>query len=735
MIECGLHRGLLEIADRDGNRAIPEIAVGIQRTGRDAADGRVVEIDGAGDQGRGRIGGGGIPGQHGHRVGDPEGQRTPSTARGGDAPHRVGRLDLDREIGFRAFDAADRETAKAHASRKMESDVTSIVDVGLEQSLLLAHGCEKMIRHRSRHRCHGGHKMSTMDPHRLDHPSGHRTPHLRPSRIVPHRAAQHRQVPYQFVEKRRERPGEPSFGPLAGRARSGHRGDDVDGPMLEMETTPIGEPADQRSGHGFRLRIARPLGISDAALLILLASCLSLLLLSMTATVSVRAAAADPFEPFGLEAAQASWIRLDLESGRVLESHLADRPRIPASTAKLATALAALEILGPDRRLATRLLATGPVMEGELRGALVLQGGGDPLLDVADLFDLALALRQRGIRRVRGAYLVDDHLFPHFPEIDPGEPASAAYNAGIGPLTVEFGRVRLLAGPFPASIPPLFEAELAWSDRPVAPPEVARLRRKGERRIWEIPRGGRARALPVRDPGLQAAELFRLLAGEVGIRLPPPRRSGSPQAGQLLAEHRSEPLSEIVRAMLLYSNNQVAETLGLLATRSLSGTTPSSLAASAMLLRRFLEQRLSETDWRGARLANHSGLGTGTRLTARQLAAMLRYGARRHRLPAMLPASGWAGTLRRRLSEAPAALRVWAKTGTMDFASAVAGYLLPEEGGMEVFAILVEDGRARRAYDAQRRKSAALLARADAWNRRARAFEDRRIRRWLGILR
>jgi len=436
-------------------------------------------------------------------------------------------------------------------------------------------------------------------------------------------------------------------------------------------------------------------------------------------------------ERFGLRGEAASWLLVDLETGTPDAAHRADRPRIPASTAKLVTAVVALDLLGGERRLVTELRADGRIEGGVLRGDLVLRGGGDPLLDTADLLDLALALRDLGVTRLAGRLLLDDGLLPRFPRVVASEPASAPYNAGIGALTVDFARIRVIATDPPTSVPPLFEAGLAWTDEPLAPPETARRARDaegGDR--WEIPRDGRARTLPVADAGMHTAELFRRLARSVGTVLPAPER-GTVPAAEPLARVESAPLRRIVRGMLLYSNNQVAETIGLLAGRTLGERPPASLEASAARLLDRVRSELPSVDWASARLVNHSGLGAGSRLTAVQLVALLRRGEARHRLAALLPASGWAGTLRRRLQEPATALRVWAKTGTIDYASAIAGYLLPESGRMRAFAILLDDPGARAIYDRRPEKTVAELADADAWNARARAFQDALLARWL----
>lgn len=138
-----------------------------------------------------------------------------------------------------------------------------------------------------------------------------------------------------------------------------------------------------------------------------------------------------------------SYLLLDLDSGETLAELDPGLPLIPASTVKLATALVALDVLGPEHRFRTELLAAGRVRDGRLEGNLILRGGGDPVLDIADLLELAVRLENRGIHEVTGRFLVDDTALPRFSEIEPSQPLEAAYNPSIGALSLAFNRVRV----------------------------------------------------------------------------------------------------------------------------------------------------------------------------------------------------------------------------------------------------------------------------------------------------
>src|SRR5690606_29520111 len=105
----------------------------------------------------------------------------------------------------------------------------------------------------------------------------------------------------------------------------------------------------------------------------------------------------------------------DLSTGEVLYERDATTAMTPASTLKLLTAVAALDVLGPDRRFQTR------VLEGQAPGEIVLVGGGDPMLTtekprmsrptlLSELADrTAAALAEQGTTAVRLA--VDTSLF------------------------------------------------------------------------------------------------------------------------------------------------------------------------------------------------------------------------------------------------------------------------------------------------------------------------------------
>jgi len=99
------------------------------------------------------------------------------------------------------------------------------------------------------------------------------------------------------------------------------------------------------------------------------------------------------------------------EAGNTIFGREARRAFIPASSLKTLTTATALELLGPDFHFQTRLLSAAPMAEGVIEGDLILRGGGDPMLSLADLSKCAAELQARGLREVRGRVLGDGGFF------------------------------------------------------------------------------------------------------------------------------------------------------------------------------------------------------------------------------------------------------------------------------------------------------------------------------------
>jgi serine-type D-Ala-D-Ala carboxypeptidase/endopeptidase (penicillin-binding protein 4) len=370
----------------------------------------------------------------------------------------------------------------------------------------------------------------------------------------------------------------------------------------------------------------------------------------------------------------------DPATGRVLYASGATAMLPPASTAKLTTATAALDVLGPDARFTTRVAA------GASPGSIVLVGGGDPTLAAgpppasdyprpATLKSLAAAtarvLRARGRDSVRLGY--DTSLFTG-PQLAPGWPeayVSTGNVTGITALEVDQGRLTTSGAPQDADDPLNFR-----------------------------PRST--------DPAAQAAASFRGFLAADGIHvLGQVRQQTAPPHAATLAAVSSPPLSAIVGWMLRESNNVIAEDLARQVALRLGK--PASFSGAAAAVTQVLG---SLGVRRGIHLVDGSGLSPDDRIAAGVLARLVGLAASsaHPQLRAVitgLPVAGFLGTLAPRQSVfgdlgGPGLGLIRAKTGNLSTVATLAGLVYDSSGRVLSFAFMtsgVPAARLQRAAD------------------------------------
>lgn len=422
----------------------------------------------------------------------------------------------------------------------------------------------------------------------------------------------------------------------------------------------------------------------------------------------------------------------DARTGEMLENRLSDVGLPPASVTKTVTALYALDNLGAGYRFATRLMAEGKISDGVLDGDLVLAGGGDPTLDTRALADLAAALKAAGLREVRGRFMVWAGALPYARQIDPAQPAHVGYNPALCGLALNFNRVHFewkrSGGKYGVSMDARAgryrpEVQVAQMDVVDRGGPVYTYHDKGGVDHWTVARGalgnGGARWLPVRRPELYAADVFRTLARAHGIELPRETLADHPPQGAEIARHRSDELRVIVQEMLKYSNNLVAEMVGMSASAARAGQ-PVGMRASAGVMSRWAEVELGMQD---AALVDHSGLGDGSRLQAADMVRALVLSRVKKALQPLLKTMPMRNSNSGNSNE----ITVQAKTGTLNFVSGLAGYIEGKGQRELAFAVFSADMPRRTTIPrAQRERPPG----ARPWNRRARRLQRKLIARW-----
>ncbi len=429
---------------------------------------------------------------------------------------------------------------------------------------------------------------------------------------------------------------------------------------------------------------------------------------------------------------QVAYLCVDPATGETIDARDPDLGLPPASTAKSITTLYALDRLGGGHRFETRVLATGPVAGGQVQGDLILSGTGDPTLSTDMLAAMAATLSSKGIRGVTGRFLVDDGALPNLPLIDPEQPDYVGYNPAISGLNLNYNRVH-------------FEwkrkgngwsvAMDARSDRFVPPVQMAQMTvvnrdkplftfdQKGGIDSWTVAAtalgNAGSRWLPVRQPGAYTGDVFRALAKAQGVDLPEPREIRGSPTGTMLVRQTSDDLSAVIRSMLKYSTNLTAEVLGL----SSSGPDAGTLRESGRRMSGWANAKFG----RSGSFVDHSGLGPDSRVAPADMVAALASPAGAQLAGLMKPFKlrGLEGQPAKGAKEPD--LTVQAKTGTLNFASGLVGFVLTPAGRRLAFAVY--------AADIPRRDALPLALREEppggsAWAARARVMESQLIERW-----
>ena len=440
----------------------------------------------------------------------------------------------------------------------------------------------------------------------------------------------------------------------------------------------------------------------------------------------------------GFAEGDVGYLVVDLADDTIVASHNPDELFLPASVAKIPALSAALAILGGDHRFVTTLDASGELKDGVLTGTLVLTGGGNPFLSSDDLQALAKALAATGVRQVDGAFLYDTSALVDVPLINAMQPEAAGYNPGVSALSLNFNRVRVdwTRGKAAASAAasavsekltlPVESIGLAFAEEALSGPFVRAGPPEEDRWLLSPTLGEKGEAwLPLGDPALVTAEVFRTLAAAEGIALPAPAPGIAPADARELARNVSPPLEEIASGVLRYSNNLSAELIGLAASRELTGR-KLSLTDSATALAAWWQLRVPDADWTGLFLENHSGLSSRSRVTPRQLVTMLEEAADQlgdtdfHDLLRPISWKGVKGSAR-------------VKTGTMSYARGLAGYIDTATGRRLAFAIFFNDTEKREALDARFDPSVREIdPESRPWRDRALKLEETLTSGWAG---
>ena len=410
-----------------------------------------------------------------------------------------------------------------------------------------------------------------------------------------------------------------------------------------------------------------------------------------------------------------SFVIVDPDSGRPIMGQNIDTPRSPASTIKLVTTFASLDLLGPAYVWHTHALIRGELQNGVLNGDLILQGGGDPYMTIERWWSFARTLRDKGLKTIHGDIVIDDTAFS-LPAEDPaafdGRP-NRSYNVLPDALMVNFQSVQFTVVPNAA----MHRVDIVATPDPVnlvIENHVAlvpgRCSAAADRVDFEVASGVWDRVVFSGALSSSCAErsfarvllrpadyafgtfvgLWRELGGEFDGKL---RLAATPADAQAFLTFDSLTLGEIVRLTNKFSSNLMARHLLLTMGEDRYGL-PATLDKGATAIAAWSTER--GLDLQGMNIDNGSGLSRATHISVLQMAKVLSAAYRSRYAPefiASLPLAGVDGTLRSRMKSSPAG-SVRLKTGHLDGVTGVAGYVTTSSGKTYVLVSLVNDPRA-----------------------------------------
>lgn len=387
----------------------------------------------------------------------------------------------------------------------------------------------------------------------------------------------------------------------------------------------------------------------------------------------------------------------------------------PASTMKLVTTYAALEMLGPTHQWKTEFYTDGTLSNGVLRGNLYLKGGGDPKLNMERLWLLMRDLRANGVQQITGDLVLDRSHFvqPQLPVFDDdGNDKNKPFLVRPDSLMVNLKALRFITrndgGKILVSVePPIAAIHINNQVKALSSNKCT-----GDVLYNPVPEADGGISVTVTGQlgdGCNSQTYLSLLdhptytAGAVraiwqelgGTILGKDRLDVTPGSAKLLAKAFSPDLAEIIRDINKFSNNTMAQQLFLSLGSEFRNEADGDDAKAAQ---RVVRQWLAKKGIIATHLVmeNGSGLSRAERVSAREMAQMLQaawnspYQAE---FMSSLPLAGMDGTMRKRLKSTALRGQAHIKTGTLNTVRAISGFSRDSNGNTWVVVAILNDPR------------------------------------------
>lgn len=409
-------------------------------------------------------------------------------------------------------------------------------------------------------------------------------------------------------------------------------------------------------------------------------------------------------------------------NGKIIYKHNGDTRLRPASSMKLVTGAAALQLLGENYRFKTEIYTDGKQKGSTLKGNIYIRGKGDPTLGEKDLDNIALALKKKGIKKIKGNLVADDTWYDQIrlsldmPWSDEQEyygaqisgltfSPNADYDAGTLILQVKSGNKVGKAASVTMN-PKTDYVKISNKTKvgKVNSRNTIKIHRKhgsnGITVTGNVPLNSSATKtwISVWEPTRYTLDLFKRSLEKQGIKI-----TGNYTAGKIpakptkLATDYSPKLGTILVPYMKLSNNTVSEVLVKEMGR-VKGKVGSWDKGLSIIEGQFANLGIGND---AILMRDGSGLSHVSMISANALTNLL-YKAQTKpwykTYKNALPVAGNSdrsvgGTLRNRMKGTAAQGKVIAKTGTISTVSSLTGYVKGKQGNKYVFSIIINNAK------------------------------------------
>jgi len=412
-----------------------------------------------------------------------------------------------------------------------------------------------------------------------------------------------------------------------------------------------------------------------------------------------------------------------IEANKEIYSYNGKTEFIPASTFKILAAYYILEKLGPNFRFKTTLGYNGKIESQKLKGDLILEASGDPYLLTSDLYNMALSLREKGIKEISGDLIVSSD-FPSLKRIGHVGLDDQPYNQGISSLNINFNRFKAIRTKNGADAFPKLDFLKIKNVKSISPGEIFKRDNSLKIERWNAAKLEKYfYEVPIRNPLMFNMHYFKNILNEVGITVKGGILIKNEVISKELMAKESLPTLKLVELAMEYSNNLFIEILCLKASKAMT------LSKAAIDLKVFYKNKFENLGIHHLKFENNSGLSLKLNLRPKIIAqfinqvAMKKYGNRY--FITLLSLAGNGGFLSKKFLHSKTHLKFFAKTGSLDYVNGLCSYIISNQ---KSFCLFINNKKKRsQLVGTNSEKKNQLRSAAKLWKRKTDRYLEKVI--------